>query len=652
MAGINPAVNFIVSDVDEVSEDALRQIVLTLSTSLEASEFSFRKMTDRQEVLLTMNGSHIEESDFENLISMHFELEGHLVTVTQVKLDSVFAMKFSSKRDIDELLLELQIKDVFKDQTGNTKDIKAVIGNKTLSVALVILDSCIGDDVLHSDLSAVEDLLEVYRVNSAEFLDIFFGKCGTLENHLEKVWSCDDSGGIHKVVEITNDRCLNGHRKLSAETNLNSDKDVKVLEKEKVKTIAIEGEYASEKCELLERLCQKLTVGDCSLTVNYDSKVVTITGKDIRKFQECVAMIEMQMKLFHCEEITNMSKKLFNLIRNKKVKKCFLDILAENQLDNVILFEDSLNRPAVLGLNKVKTRNFIEWLGKFFAKESIKFYHSHNKLGCKILETFLEKLELNRWVSVDVIDDEVVVQGLVTDVLSILEDVKNCLLSFKHILVEKDSLNYINEYGIEGIACQALLEENHVCLFTTNKDDELLIKRNPMRRKTFYAPPVLYNVLKDSLQDLKTTIKKSCMTEIHYNYSSIEQLSNFKGRVFLMIRNKYQISSFCGKFDWPKTVAALAERDLIYELDPGEATVTIFSEKSIVLEVKSILQGCLRATNASEPDYNEENYCLQNHDFNIRLAFQSENHCGEFSIPLMTYHIRQPTTPPNKCMVS
>lgn len=75
---------------------------------------------------------------------MHFELEGHLVTVTQVKLDSVFAMKFSSKRDIDELLLELQIKDVFKDQTGNTKDIKAVIGNKTLSVALVILDSCIG----------------------------------------------------------------------------------------------------------------------------------------------------------------------------------------------------------------------------------------------------------------------------------------------------------------------------------------------------------------------------------------------------------------------------------------------------------------------------------------------------------------------------
>lgn len=33
-----------------------------------------------------------------------------------------------------------------------------------------------------------------------------------------------------------------------------------------------------------------------------------------------------------------------------------------------------------------------------------------------------------------------------------------------------------------------------------------------------------------------------------------------------MIRNKYQISSFCGKFDWPKTVAALAERDLIYEL--------------------------------------------------------------------------------------
>lgn len=231
---------------------------------------------------------------------------------------------------------------------------------------------------MHSDLSAVEDLLEVYRVNSAEFLDIFFGKCGTLENHLEKVWSCDDSGGIHKVVEITNDRCLNGHRKLSAETNLNSDKDVKVLEKEKVKTIAIEGEYASEKCELLERLCQKLTVGDCSLTVNYDSKVVTITGKDIRKFQECVAMIEMQMKLFHCEEITNMSKKLFNLIRNKKVKKCFLDILAENQLDNVILFEYSLNRPAVLGLNKVKTRNFIEWLGKFFAKVGPRKFDQRN----------------------------------------------------------------------------------------------------------------------------------------------------------------------------------------------------------------------------------------------------------------------------------
>ena len=60
-------------------------------------------------------------------------------------------------------------------------------------------------------------------------------------------------------------------------------------------------------------------------------------------------------------------------------------------------------------------------------------------------------LELNRWVSIDVADDEIVVQGLVTDVLSIMEDVRNCLLAFKHILVEQDSLNYISEYGIEGL---------------------------------------------------------------------------------------------------------------------------------------------------------------------------------------------------------
>ena len=69
-----------------------------------------------------------------------------------MKLDSVLAMKFESKRDIDELMIELQIKDVFKDRAGNTKDVKSLIGNKNLSMALVILHSHIGktDQFSHS----------------------------------------------------------------------------------------------------------------------------------------------------------------------------------------------------------------------------------------------------------------------------------------------------------------------------------------------------------------------------------------------------------------------------------------------------------------------------------------------------------------------
>ena len=223
-----------------------------------------------------------------------------------------------------------------------------------------------GNDILYSDFSVIEGLVEVYSVKTDEFLEIFFGKCGTHENHLEKVWSFGDSCRIHEVVEIISDGRVSGHQ---TSTNLKIEKEHAILGKKNSKTIAIDGEYTSEKCELLGRLCQKFTVGDCSLTVNSDSKVVTVAGKDIGKFQECVNMIELQMKLFHYEEITNLSKKLFNLAQqNKMIKKYFFDLLDENQLDSIVLFEDNLNRPAVLGLNKIKTRNFIEWLGKFLTK--------------------------------------------------------------------------------------------------------------------------------------------------------------------------------------------------------------------------------------------------------------------------------------------
>lgn len=72
------------------------------------------------------------------------EMDGTLVNVIRVKLASIFAMKFESKRDFDEVMLELRTKDVFKDQVGNTKYVKTLLGKKDLLMVLVVLHSTYG----------------------------------------------------------------------------------------------------------------------------------------------------------------------------------------------------------------------------------------------------------------------------------------------------------------------------------------------------------------------------------------------------------------------------------------------------------------------------------------------------------------------------
>ena len=74
----------------------------------------------------------------------YLEVDGSLVNVTQVVLESVLALKFESKKDFGEVMIELQLKDVFKDQVGNTKYIKALIGKKALLMVLVVLHSNYG----------------------------------------------------------------------------------------------------------------------------------------------------------------------------------------------------------------------------------------------------------------------------------------------------------------------------------------------------------------------------------------------------------------------------------------------------------------------------------------------------------------------------
>ena len=75
----------------------------------------------------------------------YLEMDGYLVTVIQVEFESMLAVKVENKKSIDELMIELQIKDVFKDQDGNIKDIKTFIANKNLLMVLVIFHSHIGN---------------------------------------------------------------------------------------------------------------------------------------------------------------------------------------------------------------------------------------------------------------------------------------------------------------------------------------------------------------------------------------------------------------------------------------------------------------------------------------------------------------------------
>ena len=216
---------------------------------------------------------------------------------------------------------------------------------------------------LYCDFSLIEGLVTVYRVKSLEFLKIFFGKCGTLENYIEKIWS--DSKSDCKVAALID----SNYRHSIAPHHRTRVFRRKIPEKQECKTIAVAGEYASEKCELLQRFCHDFVAEDCNLTVNRDNKEVTITGKNMKMFRKSVFMIELQFKNFHCEVIWNMSKTFFNLLtQNKAVKKHFTRILAENKLDSVILLENGQKRPAVLGLNKFKTKNFIEWFERFFSK--------------------------------------------------------------------------------------------------------------------------------------------------------------------------------------------------------------------------------------------------------------------------------------------
>lgn len=220
-----------------------------------------------------------------------------------------------------------------------------------------------GIGILYTDFCLIEGLVTVYRVKSLEFLKIFFGKCGTLENYVEKIWNDSKSDCKETALNDSNYRrnIIPHHRtRVFWRT---------IPDKQERKTIAVTGEYASEKCELLHRFRHELTAEGCNLTVNRDNKEVTITGNNIKMFRKSVLMIELQFKSFHCEEILSMSKTFFNIItQNSIMKKHFTRILADNKLDSIILLENGQKKPAVLGRNKFKTKYFIEWFEKFFSK--------------------------------------------------------------------------------------------------------------------------------------------------------------------------------------------------------------------------------------------------------------------------------------------
>ena len=282
--------------------------------------------------------------------------------------------------------------------------------------------------MLCNDFYLIESLVKVYRVKSSEFVEIYFGKRGMIEDHMEEIWSCGDSDNHNVVTDTFNkagmvgrntsksqkskrklkgtldnheqeiiicddEICRGGtsnelgyHNKTDRGRHQNvakpekrdkkHGKEFKInnLIKEECRTIAVAGEYALEKCQLLQKLSNELTSEECKLCVDFNSKEVTIIGKNMETFQKCLNMFLLQIKMFHCEVLKNLNKRLFHILtQNENVKKHFSVILAENQLDSVVLFEDGLNRPAVLGLNKIKTRNFIEWFGKFFVKVSSDF---------------------------------------------------------------------------------------------------------------------------------------------------------------------------------------------------------------------------------------------------------------------------------------
>ena len=73
-------------------------------------------------------------------------MEGYSVSVSQVELESMLSLKVEDENDFDELVRKLRRKDVLKDQAGNTKNIKAVIERKSLSMVLVVLHSHGGKD--------------------------------------------------------------------------------------------------------------------------------------------------------------------------------------------------------------------------------------------------------------------------------------------------------------------------------------------------------------------------------------------------------------------------------------------------------------------------------------------------------------------------
>ena len=233
-----------------------------------------------------------------------------------------------------------------------------------------------GDDTLCSNFSIIGSSVKVYRVRNSKFIEVFFEKCGKLENYMEELRTCDaDTIEQLKIIPTKGNALtdLSCHYTSDLHISVIPERNFTriILLKEECRTITVDGEYALEKCQLLQNLCQKFINKECKLYVNPKSKEVTIIGKDIEMFQKYVNMIELQLQMFHCEEIKDMSQTLFNLLtQNEKMKDHFVSVLAENQLDSVILLEDSFKRPVVLGFNKIKTRNFIEWFGRIFAKVS------------------------------------------------------------------------------------------------------------------------------------------------------------------------------------------------------------------------------------------------------------------------------------------